>query len=126
MSPTHGEAPRSTASERGQTREAPAVKEWLLTNGLGGYAAGTAEGIATRRYHGLLIGAFPPPEGRVLLLAGLEERCTMPDGEIIRLDAPQPSGFGDRPSSAIPRDFATYVATTARCSSTSGSLPCSG
>ncbi len=47
-------------------------REWLLSNGIGGYAAGTVSGAATRRYHGLLIAALAPPLGRTLLLAGLE------------------------------------------------------
>lgn len=47
-------------------------REWLLDNGIGGYAAGTVSGAATRRYHGLLIAALAPPLGRTLLLAGLE------------------------------------------------------
>ena len=49
-----------------------ARKEWLLTNGLGGYAMGTASGINTRRYHGLLVAAVKPPSDRMVLLAGLE------------------------------------------------------
>ena len=47
-------------------------KEWLLTNGLGGYAAGTLSGANTRRYHGLLIAAFDPPTDRQLLVAKIE------------------------------------------------------
>ena len=46
-------------------------REWLVTNGLGGFAAGTVSGANTRRYHGLLIASFTPPVERVLLLAGL-------------------------------------------------------
>jgi predicted glycogen debranching enzyme len=42
--------------------------EWLLTNGTGAYSAGTALGVNTRRYHGLLIAATQPPVGRVVLL----------------------------------------------------------
>jgi hypothetical protein len=38
--------------------------EWLVTNGLGGYAAGTVGGVLTRRYHGLLVAALPAPWGR--------------------------------------------------------------
>src|ERR1043165_7394488 len=38
-------------------------REWLLTNGLGGYASGTICGMVTRRYHGLLIAALPAPFG---------------------------------------------------------------
>ena len=48
-------------------------KEWLVTNGLGGYAAGTVSGANTRRYHGLLVAALDPPLGRTLLLAKLDE-----------------------------------------------------
>jgi predicted glycogen debranching enzyme len=44
-------------------------KEWLVTNGLGGYAAGTISGANTRRYHGLLIAALRPPLERTLLVA---------------------------------------------------------
>jgi len=47
-------------------------KEWLLTNGLGGFAMGTASGINTRRYHGLLVAATQPPATRMVLLAGIE------------------------------------------------------
>ncbi|MGL5080237.1 MAG: amylo-alpha-1,6-glucosidase [Microcoleaceae cyanobacterium] len=46
--------------------------EWLVTNGIGGYAAGTVAGLLTRRYHGLLIAALEPPLGRTLLLVKLE------------------------------------------------------
>ncbi len=49
-----------------------AQREWLVTNGIGGYASGTVAGILTRRYHGLLIGALEPPLGRTLLVAKLE------------------------------------------------------
>jgi predicted glycogen debranching enzyme len=43
------------------------AREWLVTNGLGGFAAGTIAGSLTRRYHGLLFAARTPPVGRVLL-----------------------------------------------------------
>lgn len=46
--------------------------EWVLTNGIGGYAMGTVSGINTRRYHGHLIAASSAPIGRKLLLASLE------------------------------------------------------
>jgi len=48
-------------------------REWLVTNGIGGFASGTVAGSATRRYHGLLIAALNPPSGRTLLVAGLDE-----------------------------------------------------
>lgn len=48
-------------------------KEWLITNGIGGYAMGTIGGSLTRRYHGLLIAALKPPVGRSLLVSKVEE-----------------------------------------------------
>ena len=48
-------------------------KEWLLTNGIGGYASSTITGCNTRRYHGLLVAATKPPLGRMVLLSKLEE-----------------------------------------------------
>jgi predicted glycogen debranching enzyme len=56
------------------------VREWLVTNGLGGYASGTLAGSLTRRYHGLLIAALQPPLGRTLLLTGFDETVTY-DGQ---------------------------------------------
>ena len=48
-------------------------REWLVTNGIGGFASGTIAGTLTRRYHGLLLAALQPPLGRTLLLTKLEE-----------------------------------------------------
>ncbi len=48
-------------------------REWLVTNGIGGFASGTIAGLLTRRYHGLLVAALQPPLGRTLLLAKLDE-----------------------------------------------------
>ncbi|MEM1251100.1 MAG: amylo-alpha-1,6-glucosidase [Cyanobacteria bacterium P01_H01_bin.21] len=48
-------------------------REWLVTNGIGGYAAGTVAGVLTRRYHGLLVAALKPPLGRTLLVTKLDE-----------------------------------------------------
>jgi predicted glycogen debranching enzyme len=49
-------------------------REWLVTNGLGGYAAGTVSGFIARRFHGLLIAALPAPEGRTMMLNHLSEK----------------------------------------------------
>src|SRR5512145_1795784 len=54
-------------------RAALLAREWLVTNGLGGYAAGTIGGAPSRRYHGVLIAALPPPYGRRLLLTDVSE-----------------------------------------------------
>ena len=48
-------------------------REWLVTNGLGGFACGTIAGTLTRRYHGLLLAALKPPVGRTLMLAAFDE-----------------------------------------------------
>jgi predicted glycogen debranching enzyme len=48
-------------------------REWLVTNGIGGYASGTIAKLLTRRYHGLLMAALQPPLGRTLMLAKLNE-----------------------------------------------------
>ena len=51
-------------------------REWLVTNGLGGYASGTVAGVNTRRYHGLLVAALAPPVQRTVLVAGLVDWAT--------------------------------------------------
>ncbi len=51
-----------------QSRRQLDGREWLLTDGAGGYAMGTASGVPTRRYHGLLVSALLPPVERVMLL----------------------------------------------------------
>ena len=50
------------------------AREWLVTNGIGGYASGTIDGSATRRYHGWLVAALTPPVGRMLFVSKLDER----------------------------------------------------
>ena len=59
--------------------------EWLVTNGIGGYACGSVGGALTRRYHGLLVAALEPPARRTLLLAKLAERVRLA-GEWLDLD----------------------------------------
>src|SRR5215475_5644449 len=48
-------------------------REWLVTNGVGGFASGTIAGSATRRYHGMLFAALNAPAGRTLLVGGVDE-----------------------------------------------------
>ena len=50
-------------------------KEWLVTNGLGGFASGTVAGLNTRRYHGLLVAALRPPQQRTLTVAKIDTRA---------------------------------------------------
>src|SRR5688572_9953932 len=59
------------------------TREWLVTNGLGGYASGTVAGVLTRRYHGLLVAALPAPVGRILMLSRVWERVRLPDRKVI-------------------------------------------
>jgi glycogen debranching enzyme len=59
--------------------------EWIVTNGIGGYASGTIAGVATRRYHGLLVASLPTPLGRTLMLNHLWEEVRLPDGTTVRL-----------------------------------------
>jgi len=66
--------------------ESASAREWLVTNGIGGYASGTVGGIPTRRYHGLLVAAVQPPVGRRLLAVRLGERLRGPGFEV-SLDA---------------------------------------
>ena len=56
--------------------ETAEAREWLVTNGIGGYAAGTVSGLLTRRYHGLLLAALKPPLGRTLMLTKLDEEVS--------------------------------------------------
>ncbi len=69
-------------------------REWLVGNGLGGYASGSVPGVCTRRYHGLLVAALPAPLGRIDMLTRLVEEVRFADGSGIRLDADEPSEGG--------------------------------
>ncbi len=59
-------------------------REWLVTNGLGGYASGTIVGANTRRYHGLLVPHLPAPLGRTMMLPFLDEALQV-DNRLLRL-----------------------------------------
>jgi predicted glycogen debranching enzyme len=60
--------------------------EWLVTNGLGGYATGTLGGTPTRVFHGYLISALPSPLGRTMMLNGILEEIVFPDGKVVPLN----------------------------------------
>jgi predicted glycogen debranching enzyme len=59
--------------------------EWLVTNGMGGYACGTACGVPTRRFHGLLVAALPSPHGRTMMFNHLWEEVVLPGGRTASL-----------------------------------------
>ncbi len=73
-------------------------REWLETNGIGGFSSSTITGLNTRRYHGLLTAATKPPVGRLVLLSKLEETLII-DGRRYELSTNQypgvvhPQGF---------------------------------
>ena len=73
-------------------------REWLVTNGIGGYASASLAGANTRRYHGLLVPAFSPPLGRAVLLSKVEEEVRVED-QLYQLSANkypsvvQPQGY---------------------------------
>ncbi len=62
-----------------QSWETSSRREWLVTNGIGGYASASLAGANTRRYHGLLVPAFEPPLGRAVLLSKLDEEVRVED-----------------------------------------------
>ena len=66
--------------------DASSRREWLETNGIGGFASSTITGLNTRRYHGLLVAATRPPVGRVVVLSKLEETLFI-DGQSFELSS---------------------------------------
>ena len=73
-------------------------REWLETNGIGGFASATVNGCNTRRYHGLLVAATKPPVGRFVLLSKLEETLII-DGQSFEL------GTNKYPGAVHPQGF---------------------
>ena len=82
----------------GELQRAEAL-EWLVTNGIGGFASGTVAGIRTRRYHGILVAALDPPAARTVMVTDVHEALQWGEREA-RLHASRwrdgsvsPSGF---------------------------------
>ena len=67
------------------------AREWLVTNGLGGYASGTVSGAPTRRFHGLLVAALPSPHGRTMMLNDVSEQLLLSGGERVDLGGEETS-----------------------------------
>jgi predicted glycogen debranching enzyme len=59
-------------------------REWLVTNGLGGYASSTLHNVATRRYHGIFVPDLPSPWGRTVMMPRLDEEITA-EGAVLRI-----------------------------------------
>jgi predicted glycogen debranching enzyme len=84
---------RSMSWDRAQpSREILLNREWLVTNGLGGYASGTVSGAITRKYHGILVAALPAPLGRVVMWNHVSEFLRFDDNEVVSLGAEERAG----------------------------------
>ncbi|HEX3817607.1 MAG TPA: amylo-alpha-1,6-glucosidase [Chthoniobacterales bacterium] len=74
------------------SREQLLSREWLVSNGLGGYASGTVSGAVTRRYHGVLTAALPAPLGRMVMWSHILEVLHFAEGDAISLGAEERAG----------------------------------
>jgi predicted glycogen debranching enzyme len=74
------------------SREVLLNREWLVTNGLGGYASGTVSGVITRRYHGLLISALPAPFGRMVMWSHVSEFLRFGNNDVVSLGGEERAG----------------------------------
>jgi predicted glycogen debranching enzyme len=74
------------------SREVLLSHEWIVTNGLGGYASGTVSGAITRRYHGLLIAALPAPLGRIVMWSHLSEFLRFSRKDVVSLGGEERAG----------------------------------
>jgi predicted glycogen debranching enzyme len=80
-------------------------REWLVSNGLGGYASASVSGACTRRYHGLLIASLPAPLGRMVMFNHLAEEVRLPGGIVVHLGAEEREDT-DQPTISVPlNDF---------------------
>ncbi|HET6438989.1 MAG TPA: amylo-alpha-1,6-glucosidase [Anaeromyxobacter sp.] len=78
------ETPLRTGWRPADGPDALLEREWLVANGLGGYASGTVAGVCTRRYHGLLVAALPGL-GRTVMLSHLADQIRIRGGPPVRL-----------------------------------------
>src|SRR5438105_10225828 len=89
-------------------------REWLVANGLGGYASGSIVGATTRSYHGLLVAALHPPVERTVLVTKIDETVTFPDGLMLKL------GVNEYQDGTIDPQGYKYLAKVAL----EGDIPC--
>ncbi len=74
------------------SRELLLSREWLVTNGLGGYASGTISGAITRRYHGILTAALAAPLGRTVMWSHISETLRFGENDLVSLGAEERAG----------------------------------
>ena len=80
-------------------------REWLVTNGLGGYASGMISGMVSRRYHGLLVAALPAPLGRVVMFNHLSECLLGVGGRDILIGGEEPASSVETPAEHFVKEF---------------------
>ncbi len=74
----------------GDSADALVTREWLLTNGLGGYACGTLGGTLSRRFHGVLVASLGAEHGRTMVMNRLAAQIVFPDGAVVALEGSEP------------------------------------
>src|SRR5437660_7820070 len=89
-------------------------REWLVTNGLGGYATGSILGATTRSYHGLLVAALRPPVERTVLVTKIDETVEFSEGHSLKL------GVNEYQDGTIDPQGYNYLDTVAL----EGDIPC--
>ncbi len=98
------------AGKNAPVRDPLLEREWLVTNGLGGYASGTIAGAVSRRFHGLLIAALPTPLGRRMMFNHLSELVRLPDGMTCLLSGEERAGgMLELPGAAYLTEFRTEL-----------------
>src|SRR5262245_15389157 len=97
--------PRQLGWQRGDPTEAMITREWLVTNGLGGYASGTIGGACTRRFHGLLIASLRAPLGRTMMFNHLEETLEGPDSLCWKLSGDETGVALSLPEAGLLEEF---------------------
>src|SRR5262245_41689491 len=101
--PTTIEGSQSVTVNPDVSEASEGAPEWLVTNGLGGYACGTLTGLVTRRFHGYLVAALPAPRGRTMMLNHLRETILTDNGRAQLSEQPDPQGIGE--PLVKPREF---------------------
>jgi len=94
---------QSVTVDPDRTAASEGAPEWLITNGLGGYACGTMTGLMTRRFHGYLVAALPAPQGRTMMLNHLRMTIFTDEGRARLSEEQDPDGPSE--PFAMLRDF---------------------
>src|SRR5262245_569747 len=93
--PTTIEGSQSVTVDPDTSAASAGAPEWLVTNGLGGYASGTMTGLVTSRFHGYLVAALPAPRGRTMMLNHLRVIICTDEGRARLSEQPDPENLGE-------------------------------